>query len=67
MEHIVLNPFVDKESGVYFATGSFYVCDKFGRVQELDKMGFIKANEKTSSLEKKTTSTKANTRKKASD
>lgn len=67
MKHIVLKPFVDKESGVYFTPGSFYVCDKLGRVHELDKMGFIKANENTSSLEKKTTSAKVNTRKKASE
>lgn len=67
MEHIILKPFVDKESGVYFTPGSFYICDNFEKVQELEKMGFIKANEMTSSLEKKTTPAKVKTRKKASE
>ena len=68
MNHLVLIDFVDKESGVYNASGSFYTSTNFERVIELEKLGFIKANEEASSL--KTTEKKQpvkRTRKKASD
>ena len=52
MKHLVLIDFVCKESDVYFASGSFYESDNVDRVKELDKQGFIKANEKLSTLEK---------------
>ena len=53
MEHKVIIDFVCKESGVYYTFGSFFVSDNFKRVKELEKLGFIKANENVSSLEVK--------------
>ena len=53
MEHKVINDFVCKESGVHYTFGSFFVSDNFKRVKELDEKGFIKANEKVSTLEVK--------------
>ena len=68
MNHLVLIDFVCKESAVYFAAGSFYESDNFDRVKELEKQGFIKANEKVSSLEKtEEKKTVKRTRKKASE
>ena len=68
MNHLVLIDFVCKESDVYFASGSFYESDKFDRVKELEKQGFIKANEKLSALEKQEEKkTVKRTRKKASE
>ena len=68
MNHLVLIDFVCKESDVYFASGSFYESDKFDRVKELEKQGFIKANEKLSTLEKQEEKkTVKRTRKKASE
>lgn len=70
MNHLVLIDFVDKESGVYFASGSFYESNNSDRVKELEKYGFIKANEESSSLEevKEEEKPKAKrTRKKASE
>lgn len=57
MKHTILKGFVCKESGIYFAPGSFYMSDDFNRVKELEKLGFVKANE----------GLKKPTRKKASD
>lgn len=70
MNHLVLIDFVDKESDVYFASGSFYACDDAKRVKELEKLGFIKANEESSSLEEVKEEEKPKvkrTRKKASE
>ena len=68
MNHLVLIDFVCKESDVYFASGSFYESDNFDRVKELEKQGFIKANEKLSALEKQEEKkTVKRTRKKASE
>ena len=68
MNHLVLIDFVCKESDVYFASGSFYKSDDFDRVKELEKQGFIKANEKSSTLEKQEEKkTVKRTRKKASE
>ena len=68
MNHLVLIDFVCKESDVYFASGSFYESDNFDRVKELEKQGFVKADEKLSSLEKtEEKKTVKRTRKKASE
>ena len=52
MNHLVLIDFVCKESDVYFASGSFFNSNNLDRVKELEKQGFIKANEKSTTLEK---------------
>ena len=71
MKHKVNKVFTDKESGELFLLGSPYVSDNYERVKELEKLGFIKANEDVESLkvvvEKQPTKKKATTRKKASD
>ncbi|WP_019243650.1 MULTISPECIES: hypothetical protein [Bacillus] len=68
MKHIVLIDFVDKESEVYLASGSFFESINVDRVKELEKMGFIKANEELSTLEvKEEKKTVKRTRKKASE
>ncbi len=66
MKHLVLIDFVCKESDVYYASGSFYESDNADRVKELDKIGFLKANEEAleAKEEKKTVK---RTRKKASE
>ena len=53
MKHKVINDFVCKESSVHYTFGSFFVSDNFQRVKELEEKGFIKANEKVSTLEVK--------------
>lgn len=50
MKHEVLTEFIDKESGDYFAPGSFYTSEEFERVKELEEKGYIKANDSVSSL-----------------
>ena len=68
MNHLVLVDFVCKESDVYFASGSFYNSMKLDRVKELENLGFIKANEELSTLEKEEEKkTVKRTRKKASE
>ena len=64
MEYKVLRPFVDKESGVYFASGSLFSSEKETRVKELSSSGFVKVEDVTSTTRKKPP---ASTRKKASD
>lgn len=63
MNHEVIKEFVDKELGVFYTPGSFYISDNYERVTELEKMGFVKANQEVSTLKK---SEKKTTRKKAS-
>jgi hypothetical protein len=53
MKHKVLKSFTDKESGVYHAFGSSFSSTSFDRVTELEELGFVKANEKASTLKKK--------------
>ena len=68
MNHLVLIDFVCKESAVYFAAGSFFNSNNLDRVKELEKLGFIKANEKSATLEKQEEKkTVKRTRKKASE
>ena len=68
MNHLVLIDFVCKESDVYFASGSFFNSNNLDRVKELEKLGFIKANEKSATLEKQEEKkTVKRTRKKASE
>ena len=70
MKHKVNKVFTDKESGILFMLGSLYVSNNYERVKELEKQGFIKANEDVESLkivEKQPTKKKTTTRKKASD
>lgn len=50
MNHLVLKKFIDKESGDYFETGSFYISENIERVKELEEKGLIKANENISTL-----------------
>lgn len=68
MNHLVLIDFVCKESGAYYVSGSFYNSMNLERVKELEKQGFIKADEKSSTLEKQEEKkTVKRTRKKASE
>lgn len=46
MGHKVLKPFVDGESGAYFAIGSLFSSSKLGRANELEKQGFLQVDEK---------------------
>lgn len=64
--------FTDKESGVLYMLDSPFVSNDYKRVKELEKLGYIIANEDVESLkvaEKQPTPNKkkATTRKKASD
>lgn len=63
MEHLVLVDFVDKESGVYIASGSCFESNDYERVMGIEKMGFIKAHQDVSTLKK--VEEKKKTRKKA--
>lgn len=73
MKHRVIKVFTDKESGMFYMLGSFYICDNYERVKELGELGFIIPNEQIESLKtefvKETQPTKRNTRnkKKVSD
>lgn len=68
MKHLVLIDFVDKESEVYLASGSFFESINEDRVNDLEKMGFIKANKELYTLEvKEKKKTVKRTRKKASE
>ena len=69
MKHIVNKIFTDKESSVIHMLDSFYVSNDYKRVKELEKQGFIKANEDVESLKvvKKQVAKKPTTRKKASE
>lgn len=69
MKHKVITNFKCKESGEYYSSGSFYVSSDYERIQLLEKLGFLIPNDNSESLkiEKKQTSTKRNTRKKASE
>lgn len=53
MKHKVLKPFIREESDVYHKSGSFFTSTSFEEVTELGGLGFIKPNEKASSLQKK--------------
>lgn len=53
MKHKVLKPFTDQESGNYQKSGSFFTSTSFDRVTTLEALGFIKPNEKASTLQKK--------------
>ena len=66
MKHLVLIDFVCKESAVYYAAGSFYESDNADRVKELDKIGFLKANEEALEVKEEKKTVKR-TRKKASE
>lgn len=44
MKHAVLKPFIDKESGEYYASDSFFECDDAKRVTALAEMSFIKTS-----------------------
>lgn len=68
MNHLVINGFVCKESGEHYQPGSFYLCNNFERVMELEEKGLIKANEKAASLKVKEEKKESKrTRKKASE
>lgn len=68
MKHLVLIGFIDKESGAYLASGSFYESNNFERVMKIERLGFIKANQNVLTLEvREEKKTVKRTRKKASD
>lgn len=50
MKHKVNRIFTDKESSVLHMLDSFYVSNDYERIKELEKQGFIKANEDVESL-----------------
>lgn len=50
MQHKVLNTFHDRESGVLFTPGSFFESENYERVTDLNKQGFIIANQKSFTL-----------------
>jgi len=52
MKHQVVKVFTDKESGMFYMLGSFYISENYERVNELGKLGFIIPNEQVESLKK---------------
>ncbi|MER2039711.1 MAG: hypothetical protein ABS944_16310 [Solibacillus sp.] len=46
MENKVLRPFVDRESGAYFAIGSLFSSSNLDRTNELGEKGFLQVEGK---------------------
>ena len=63
MKHNVAKEFIDKESGIFYAPGSFFISVDYARVVELKDAGFVEPNNEVESLK----APKRTTRKKASD
>ncbi|UUV23844.1 MULTISPECIES: hypothetical protein [Lysinibacillus] len=63
MKHNVAKEFIDKESGVFYAPGSFFISTDYDRVSELNDAGFVEQNNEVESLK----ASKRTPRKKASD
>lgn len=60
MKHVVLKPFICKETGVYLMPGSPFVCDDLERVNKAHELGFIQKNDESEKLKKPSRAKKVN-------